>query len=515
MNDEAARQGRPASATSPPRSVAEALVDDVASFVRRFVVMSPHQADAVALWVAHTHALPKPDAVTEPAFEQSPYLAVMSPEKRCGKSRLFDVLELLIARPWRVISPSEAVLFRKVNVDRPTLLLDEVDAIFGSKDSNTEGLRALLNAGNRRGTRVPRCVGPQLKLKDFEVFSSKALAGIRDLPDTIADRAIPIRLKRRAPSEPIDRFNRRDVESEAHDLRDRIADWIEPQLDFLRTMRPDLPVELDDRAQDAWEPLLAIAELAGGNMPQRARAAAHALSGARDDDSHRVRLLADISGTFGSQGVDRISSADLVAELHELEDSPWPEWHGKPITKTGVASLLKHFEIRPRTVRLDNGTTAKGYRREQFEDAFSRYIPDLKCHNVTTRMDRGIEAESATSHVTDEKSRKLAWIDECDGVTFENAEQPPLLGKEAFAEPAERPDELEPNPSNENGVGEVNQDEMERLSELARHRVPLPGDADFLDFIATAHRNGHVTTAEALERERHHKLVERAREAQA
>jgi hypothetical protein len=305
-----------------------------------------------------------------------------------------------------------------------------------------------------------------LKLRDFEVFCAKALAGIRDLPDTIADRAVLIRLKRRAPSERIDRFTRRDVEPEAQDLRDRIADWIEPQLDFLRTVRPDLPDELDDRAQDAWEPLLAIAELAGGNIPHRARAAALTLSGARDDDSHSVRLLADIRSIFDSQAVDRISSAALIAQLHQLEDSPWPEWYGTPITKTGIAALLRHFEIRPRTVRFDDDTTTKGYRREQFEDAFSRYIPVLKRHTVTTRRDSGVEAESATQHVTGERSRKPAWINVCDGVSFENVRQPSLI-PDQLSEPLERLDELESNPFHENGVGEVDQ-EIEHWDECRR-----------------------------------------------
>jgi hypothetical protein len=241
-------------------------LEQLVRFVRRFVVLSDAQATAVALWVVHTHAF---------GADASPYLAVTSAEKRSGKTRLLDVLELLVAEPWRVVMPSEAVVFRKIDADQPTLLLDEVDAIFGPKaNGNAEGLRALLNAGNRRGTKVPRCVGPSQTLVTFSVFCAKALAGIGELPDTIADRAIQIRLKRRGPSETIERFRRRDVEESAATLRESARSWGAERTEALALARPELPEELDDRAQDAWEPLLAIADAAGGSWPETSRAAA-------------------------------------------------------------------------------------------------------------------------------------------------------------------------------------------------------------------------------------------------
>jgi Protein of unknown function (DUF3631) len=394
------------------------LLLDLVTFLRRYVVMSEPQGVAVALWIVHTHALD--------AAEQSPLLAITSAEKQSGKTRLLDVLELLVAKPWRVITPSEAVVFRKIDADTPTLLLDEVDAIFGPKaNSNMEGLRALLNAGNRPRTMVPRCVGPSQQLKSFRVFCPKALAGIRDLPDTVADRAIPIRLKRRAPSEAIHKFRQRDADDVGHPLYESVRSWAEHHAPALTEMRPSPPDGLSDRAEDAWEPLLAIADRVGADWPQRARAAAVALSGleARDDESAGVRLLSDIRAIFAAKGTDRISSASLAAELHELEESPWSEWYGKAITQHGVAKLLKHFEIRPRTVRFDDETTAKGYRLDQFEDAFPRYLPEK---NVTTSQpsaDAGLRANSdrhTRELVTVENWPDSAWINACDGVTVSN-----------------------------------------------------------------------------------------------
>jgi predicted pyridoxine 5'-phosphate oxidase superfamily flavin-nucleotide-binding protein len=351
--------------------VSAELLAGVVEFVRRYVVMSQAQADAVALWTAHTHAAD--------AAEASPYLAVTSAEKRSGKTRLLDVLELLAAKPWRVITPSEAVVFRKLDADQPTLLLDEVDAIFNPKaNGNHEGLRAILNAGNRRGTSVPRCVGPNQSLRSFSVFSPKALAGIGELPETVADRSVPIRLKRRAPGEQVERFRRRDVESQAQPLRDRAQEWAESHLDTLREARPEIPDELHDRAQDAWEPLLAIADAAGRPWPERARVAATELSNGheREERSLGVQLLADVRRVFNEQGAEAIATAELLRALTADEEAPWAHYHhdGSPLSARSLAGRLRRYEVSSRTVWLAGGDTAKGYKREWFEDAWERYL---------------------------------------------------------------------------------------------------------------------------------------------
>lgn len=365
---EAAPQARSTGGVATGDNAAAALLAELAEFVRRFVVISPAQAGAIALWIVHTHAFDAADA--------SPYLAVTSPEKRSGKSRLFEVLEIVVANPWKVITPTEAVVFRKIDGDRPTLLLDETDAIFGNKAENHEGLRALLNAGNRRGTFVPRCVGTSQTLVSFSVFCPKAIAGIGELPDTIADRAIPIRLKRKARTEHAERFRRRDAEAEAETLYMNASGWAEHAVPTLAAARPDLPDELDDRAQDAWEPLLAIADLAGFDWSKRARAAALELAtgSAVDEESAGVLLLADIRTVFAERSVDRLASSVLADALHEIEESPWGEWYGKPITATAIARLLKRYGVQPKKLRLGE-ETARGYERAWFEEEWQRYLP--------------------------------------------------------------------------------------------------------------------------------------------
>lgn len=342
------------------------LLDDVGLFVRRFVVERRLQADAITLWTAHTHAVE--------AADTTPYLAVTSAVKRSGKTRLREVLELLVREPLAASNISEAALFRAVRKLMPTLLLDEADAVFSAK--NREDLRGMLNAGYRRGAVVLRMGGvSKTELEPFPVFCPKAFFGIGDfLPDTLSDRALHIRLERRLREESIERFRAREVTPEGHLLRDRLADWLEPQIDRLRAARPELPEELDDRAQDSWEPLFAIADLAGADWPHRAREAALALTTGdeREDDSLSTQVLRDIQAIFDAKG-PRIKSADLLASLHEIEESPWGDRNGKPLSAHGLARLLRPYRIRSMTVKID-GDVVRGYKAEQFTDAFARVL---------------------------------------------------------------------------------------------------------------------------------------------
>ena len=241
--------------------MAAELLDDVHAFLRRYVVMSEHQLVAVVLWIAHAHAVE--------AAEATPYLAVTSAEKRSGKSRLLEVLGLAVPRPLATANVSPAALFRVIAQEMPTLLIDESDAIFGGNKERGEELRGLLNAGHRRGAEVVRMVGmgSAMRAERFPVFCAKVIAGIGTLPDTVSDRSIVIRLKRRRSGERVERFRLREVAPDGAEIRSRLASWIAPHLDGLADDRPELPAALDDRAADGWEPLLAIADRAGGDWP--------------------------------------------------------------------------------------------------------------------------------------------------------------------------------------------------------------------------------------------------------
>jgi Protein of unknown function (DUF3631) len=327
-------------------------------------------------------------------------------------------------------------LFRAIAELTPTVLLDEVDAIFGAKSREREDLRGLLNAGYRRGAVARRMGGAKMTtLEKFEVFCAKAFAGIGDLPDTIADRSIPIRLSRKTRDEPVERFRRRDAAAAAEPLRQWAESWGGHHASALREARPSLPDELDDRAQDVWEPLLAIADRAGDDWPERARLSALALSGngARADESAGVQLLADVRRIFDAHAVDRMSSAALAEALHEIEEAAWSEWYGRPITARGIAKLLARYEIKPRSIRLDDESTPKGYKRDQFTDAWGRYLPT---ENATTPQPASLSGKDRFSDrhepdaVADEESPDSAWIDAsgvvADGIS-KNGSEPDFI----------------------------------------------------------------------------------------
>ncbi len=356
-------------------------LDAVESLLARYVVFpSDHAVVATALWVAHTHAVD--------AAETTPYLAIVSAEKQSGKTRLLDVLELVVHRPWRPIEPSDAVVYSMIEQRHPTLLLDEVDALFGSRlaAAQHEALRGILNASNRRGARVARVEmnGRERRLAEFDAFGAKGFAGIRALPETLRDRSIVLELRRRAPSEVIERFRRRDVAPEAARIRAELVEAIGEV--ELASLRPDIPAGLDDRAVDGWEPLLAIADAARGEWPIKARRGAMALSGARaaDDPSRGVRLLSDIRDIFQGIPEERIPSAELVRQLSAREDSDWGDLRGHALTAQGLARLLKPYGIHPNLWRI-SGEPERGYARSDFEDAWSRYLDPLPADEMGDR----------------------------------------------------------------------------------------------------------------------------------
>jgi hypothetical protein len=219
------------------------------------------------------------------------------------------------------------------------------------------------------------------------VFAPKVICGLGDLPDTLQSRSVRLELKRRAPGEHISRFRRRDVEAEAEPLAISLTSLADYCLPALEDARPHLPDELGDRAQDVWEPLCAIGDLAGNGWSERARIAAIALSAQRpsDDDSLGVRLLGDIRRAFIEIEADRIATSELLDRLHADEEAPWGDLRGKPVTARSLARMLKPYGIRTnRTVRFDHGTTAKGFHVEQFNDAFIRYLASESVTSVTT-----------------------------------------------------------------------------------------------------------------------------------
>ncbi len=341
-----------------------ALLSEVADTVRRFIICQTETADAVALWATMTWFM---DVV-----QIAPLAVITAPEKRCGKTQLLSLLRRITYRPLTASNITPAALFRSIDAWKPTLLVDEADAFM----RDNEELRGLLNCGHTRDSAyIIRTVGETFTPTRFNVWGAKALAGIGHLADTLMDRAVTLELRRKLPHEVVDRL-RYAEHGLFDDLAAKLARFAEDRRDDVRHARPALPVTLNDRAQDNWEPLLAIADVAGGTWPDLARKAALKLSGVDSPTmSTGTELLADIQEVFEHKRTNKISTADLIEALCDDDEKVWATYNrGKPVSPRQIAKRLADFGIKSKNVRIGYGQ-AKGFEIEQFQEVFSRYLP--------------------------------------------------------------------------------------------------------------------------------------------
>ncbi len=378
LDDEVEKARRPAEIENGPAEMfpsvepysevvdGAALLEEIAGTIRRFIVCEPETVTAATLWVVFTWLIDR--------VQVAPLAVITAPEKRCGKSQLLDLIGRLSRRPLVASNISPAAIFRVIEAHGPTLLIDEADAFL----RDNEEARGILNSGHtRQSAYVIRVVGEDHTPTQFSTWGAKAISGIGVLADTLMDRAIVLELRRKLPHENIARL-RHAGPADFQRLTSMLARYAEDTGHIIEAARPLLPDSLNDRAQDNWEPLLAIADHAGGHWPKTARDAALKISGKDQDEENAsigVMLLLDIQGIFESEPLrERISTEDLLQKLHEMEDRPWPEWHrGRPITAQQLAKRLKPFKIAPKKIRFGY-TTGRGYELEQFQDAFDRYL---------------------------------------------------------------------------------------------------------------------------------------------
>jgi putative DNA primase/helicase len=388
------------------------LLSDIAATIRRFIVCDTETANAATLWAAMTWFM---DVVSI-----APIAVITAPEKRCGKSQLLFLLGRIVRRPLIAGNISSSSFFRAIDAWKPTLLVDEADSFM----RHNEELRGILNAGHTRDSAyVVRTVGDDYEPAKFNVWGAKAMAGIGHLQDTIMDRSVTLELRRKLPHESAERL-RYAEEDLFPALAAKLARFAEDHRQAVRAARPHLPESLNDRAQDNWEPLMCIAEVAGGEWPELARKAALKLSG--DDSSpHSIgtELLEDIKGIFEARGCDRITTKMLLIELCLDEEKRWATLNkGKPVSSRQIARFLKGYGIQSGSIRTET-ENAKGYKRERFEEVFKRYLPTPLSQSVTesqpsvdggfpvtdTSTDNGVDKQSVT--------QQTALVLDCDGVT--------------------------------------------------------------------------------------------------
>ncbi len=388
----------------------KALLDELVQVFTGFVVLPKWAAEALSLFTLHTYAFQARDVTT--------YVGIESPVKRCGKTTLLTVLGELVHRPVPAANVSPASFFRAIQDLKPTLLIDEVDTFL---KKGTE-LRGILNAGYTRKTAyvmrvanqasfsllqsdeiasptaeaLPPAAGESTQpasspspLVRFSCWCPKVMATIGRLPDTVEDRSILIRMERKMHNEKCDRLKNLNPLP----LKQKCSRFVQDHFAAIAAAEPQMSLQLNDRAADTWEPLLALADLAGGHWPQLARQAAVALSAAAHDSNPIGSLLLDIFVLFTVQNTNRLFTRQLLDGLNGFTDRPWFETNkGRPVTDLWLSRQLRPYGIQPKTIRIGE-MRAKGYAKEDFLETCRRYVSRSDLDAL--RTDDGPSAEKS------------------------------------------------------------------------------------------------------------------------
>ena len=361
------------------------LFDRIASTLRTYVVMDEHQVVAATLWIAMTHVCD--------GIKVCPLALITAPEKACGKSQLLTIFGRLVANPLAAANCSPSFIFRSIEKQQPTLLIDEADTFF---KENSE-LKGIINAGYTRENafvgRTESDGNGRFEPVFFNVWCAKALAGIamdRHLPAATQSRCIKILMRRKMPTETVSRL-RHAAPEVFTELAARLCIFGKNHTPVIKLARPELPDELSDRDQDNWESLIAVAECAGPDWRARAVNAAiiMAKSGCVAVETGN-ELLEDIRRIFEMKRVRKISTEDLIKWLIDDSEAPWKRYNrGFPITARQLAKLLASYDpnIKSKTVRMGPHDTPKGYELLQFSDAFARYLPSAPPSDSDTEYD--------------------------------------------------------------------------------------------------------------------------------
>jgi putative DNA primase/helicase len=345
----------------------DSLLRDIIRRICCHVVITDDGALTIALWIMLSW-------VHDEIAIHSPILNINSAEPESGKSTTMGLIAFLMPKCIASVEASEAPLYRAIKRWQPSFAFDEFDNILA--DDDKAALRSVINSGHTRGQAVLRCVTDDHTPELFSTFAPKAIGMCgRKLPPPTLSRCIFVELRRRRKDEHFEKFKHVD-DSELADLRRRLRRWAMDNEDTLRNANPSMPDELQNRRADNWRIQFAIADLAGLDWGDKARAAATKIEGKADNRTIGVRLLADIKALFDADPEAHcMHSATIVAGLAEDPEKPWAEFtRGKPLTQNRLAKLLGTYEITSQTVTPPGLKDAKGYYRSQFEDVWSYYL---------------------------------------------------------------------------------------------------------------------------------------------
>ena len=393
------------------------LLTDIEAVIKRHVVLNDHAATALAVWVLHTYVYDMRDTVA--------YVAIESPEKRCGKTTLLTVLGAMANKPLIASNVTVGALFRAIDTCQPTLLIDEADTFLAGNST----MRGIINSGNTwrtayvlrlskskqspnggqneiRGDHsltVAALTHSNSGLKRFSCWCPKVVAMIGKVPDTIADRSIVVHMTRKLTSEirePLAELNPATIKAKcarfALDERQKVA-----QHEKIHGK------DLNDRAADTFDPLYVIARFAGQEWEQKLHAAAVAISPGASAKSAAAQLLLDIHIIFVLSGKPKIFTRDLITALQDERcDIGSQVVKYSAIDEYGISQALRPYGIKPTTFRIGKEVN-KGYVGEEFVDTLARYVPaaEVEARLQEMHQKRKLWVEAKKEREAEEESR--------------------------------------------------------------------------------------------------------------
>ncbi|MGI8707256.1 MAG: DUF3631 domain-containing protein [Actinomycetota bacterium] len=373
------------------------VLDEVVAVLERYSDQPEANLHAAALWVVRSHC--------HDLFGVSPILLLTSATHRCGKTSTLIPILRLVNRGMLSSNISPAALYRAVEAWRPALCIDEGDTFMKLNDD----LKGLLNAGHTRDTAfILRCEGDNSELRMFSTWAPKVLAAIGRMPATVEDRSIRLVLRRKALEVgKEDAFEVDVVRAVCEPVRRRLARWVHDEGAAFSEVLPERPKGINDRAWNNWKPMFAIATIAGGEWPERARKAAIALSGGDEDEDTVTLAVRHIKAAF--QDDDRLSTSELLKSLIERDDGPWAKWwaddveHGRmKAPASRLAKILKPLDITPKQMWVD-GQNQRGYERESFGSVWDVYAPG----DWLTYAPASLDEETRTAPTPQENARNV------------------------------------------------------------------------------------------------------------
>jgi hypothetical protein len=346
----------------------QALLSELeAQFGRYIIVHKKPIAAAITLWTCF--------AWCHEVATYSPILVIQGADTGLGKTNASKVIALLTPRAHVIAEPRGATLYRLVDRYHPTLIVDDADKLLPRRPD----LAHIIKVSWTRGTKIPRTDTRTGEIHHYDPFCPKLLNGIdltAHLDPATQRRCITADLLPKLAGETVAKFRHAIRDERFLTLRRQLKRWAADNMSALANADPAMPEALDDGQQMNWELLLAIADLAGGDWPARARAAAVQLTRERDEPSQGKRLLAAFRYLFGKHGAE-LTSQQVEQLLAANGDGEWANYKnkGRPINKWEVAFLLKPHRIRPGTIHPRGRPSDNGYKASQFEIAFKHFLP--------------------------------------------------------------------------------------------------------------------------------------------